>query len=752
MYRQSSMRVKGFLSVILALVFICTSVIPIIAQEDEPERLSGQDDGAQHDGPPHDAPPNMVYSFSGGKGIEQDPYIISTADDLLVFTEAVKNENYAQSSYRLTANIDLGNTLWTTPFYDGPAFRGAFDGNGKKITIRQITNGERMGLFGSADKESLIKDLTVNWQISASISTSGDTFFGLIAAHGEGRILNCITEGKVDLTVSGPGEFSFGGITGRLGGSIDNAMNKATLTLNKKGDGKLMMGGITGDAMGENTRLSNLTNQGAITATLNNQANIGGIAGFCGFGAKAENLLNLSNITLKQTATAARSMSFAGGVLGELRDSQMDKALNKGNIFFEYTGPYVEEEIAAGGVAGTAELALLKNVGNEGNVETKTAIIQHVIGITKPGRDTKIENAYSRGMIYGSTTQAKADIYAMGLGEEVTANNFYFGGTVRLKAGKYQEVNGEALSNIRPGAKTNIYNYCYWNSSIAPFSGYPTFNKPTATSKATNVTTGKLSASVSIGSKKYDTLSSALNAWVAMQKGGYLNWTAAAQPIFDWTFGYQIPDYMKYKNSREGKWLNSSDWAYEWMDKADKLDIIPDNLLNQDMAKGITRKEFSALAVKLYENLKGSKVDIDIENPFTDVNDPDVNKAYSLGIVSGIGNGLFAPDQALTREQASTMLTRVYKAVYWEGWTFEGDGAYGKHVLNTEGVNKFNDDNLISSYARDSVYFMAKNNIIAGLGNNIFGPSPATGKDASYGKATREQAFKIAVAMIEKFK
>lgn len=751
MYRQSGMRYKWFLSMVLVLMLICISVIPIIAQE-EPQYLANEDDEPQHDGLPHDASPNIAYTFSGGKGTGQDPYIISSVDDLLVFTEAVKNENYAQSSYRLTANIDLGNNLWTTPFCEGPAFRGSFDGNGKKITIRQITDGDQMGLFGSIGSESLIKDLTVNGQISASISTSGDTYFGLIVARGEGKIVNCITEGKVDLTVSGPGEFSFGGITGRLEGSIDNAMNKATLTLNKNGDGRLIMGGITGVAMGENTRLSSLTNQGAITATCNNQANLGGLVGFCGSGAESENLLNLGNITLKQIATADRSMSFAGGVLGELRDSQMDKALNKGNIFFEYTGPFVEEEIAAGGVAGTAEYASLKNVGNEGNVETKTARFQHAIGITKPGRDARIENAYSWGRIYGSSTQAKSELYIMGLGEEVVTDNFYFSGTVRLKAGNKQETNGDALANIRPGAKTNIYNYCYWNSSIDPFTGYPTFNKPSSTSNALNVNTGKLAGAVSIGGKKYDTVSSALNAWVTMQNSGYLNWTDAALPVFDWTFGYQIPDYMKYKNSREGKWLNTSDWAYEWMDKADKLDIIPDILLNQDMTKGITRKEFSALAVRLYENLKGSKAEANIESPFSDIDDPDVNKAYSLGIVSGIGNRLFAPDQALTREQASTMLTRVYKAVYWEGWTLEVDGTYDKHVLNTSGVNKFNDDNLISSYARDSVYFMAKNNIISGIGNNIFGPAPAAGKDASYGKATREQAFKIAVAMIEKFK
>jgi hypothetical protein len=106
MYKQSGIRFKWFLSLILVLMLICMSVIPTIAQKEEPQHLSSEDDEPQHN----------VYTFSGGKGTAQDPYIISSVDDLLVFTEAVKNENYAQSYYRLTANIDLGNNLWTTPF------------------------------------------------------------------------------------------------------------------------------------------------------------------------------------------------------------------------------------------------------------------------------------------------------------------------------------------------------------------------------------------------------------------------------------------------------------------------------------------------------------------------------------------------------------------------------------------------------------------------------------------------------------
>lgn len=119
--------------------------------------------------------------------------------------------------------------------------------------------------------------------------------------------------------------------------------------------------------------------------------------------------------------------------------------------------------------------------------------------------------------------------------------------------------------------------------------------------------------------------------------------------------------------------------------------------------------------------------------------------------MSGIGNGLFDPDALVTREQACTMLTRVYKAVYWEGWTLEADMQYDLHKLDYTGVPKFNDDDLISSYARESVYFMVKNNILSGVGNNLFAPSPIDNRDDIYGRASREQAFKIVAAMIEKF-
>ncbi|HQL37234.1 MAG TPA: S-layer homology domain-containing protein [Bacillota bacterium] len=726
---KSKNRFRRLIYLIVTVLFIGGSLIPAYCQEG----------------------PGKMPSFSGGTGTQEDPYLISTAADLLAFSEVGWDANYMEAYYKLTGNIDLGENTWNPVGINGPPFSGTFDGNGKTITLRKIADSRNMGLFGSTDRRSSIKNLTVSGQISKIISSGEEVCFGLIAARAEGSIENCITEGSVDLSVNGPGNFYFGGAAGRLLGRIDSMINKADLVIKKSDGDRLYMGGITGDAMGKEAGIFNLTNQGNITATFDGIGTVGGLAGFCGFSAEAENLLNQGNVTLMQTRASNSSRSASGGIVGELRDSNMDKALNKGSIYFEHSGPYVDEEVMAGGIAGESEIAELINVGNEGNVETKTARIQLAIGITKPGREVTIENAYSRGRIYASTTDTKGELYVMGIGEEVPTNNFYFSGTVRLKTGKKNEEDGYAFANIRPQAKTGIYNYCYWDSKFSPFPAYPFLNKAAVTSKAVNTATGKLSSPVSIGGRQYDNISEALNAWVDMQKGGYLKWTKGAEPSFEWTFGYQIPDFMKYKNGREGKWLNTSDWAYEWMDKADKLSIIPDILLNQDMTRDITRKEFSALAVKLYEYLKGSKIAVDLASPFTDTSDSDVIKAYSLGIVSGIGNGLFAPDASLTREQASTMLTRVYKAVYWEGWTLGEDAAYDRHVLDTAGVAKFSDDELISNYAKDSVYFMVKNNIITGLGNNMFGPAPREGQEGSYGRATREQAFKIAVAMIESF-
>jgi hypothetical protein len=67
---------------------------------------------------------------------------------------------------------------------------------------------------------------------------------------------------------------------------------------------------------------------------------------------------------------------------------------------------------------------------------------------------------------------------------------------------------------------------------------------------------------------------------------------------------------------------------------------------------------------------------------------------------------------------------------------------------------KFADDDKISSWAYQSVYFMVANKIINGKGNNIFDPRDVTPAEVALGaaNATREQALAIAVRMVENLK
>jgi len=190
--------------------------------------------------------------------------------------------------------------------------------------------------------------------------------------------------------------------------------------------------------------------------------------------------------------------------------------------------------------------------------------------------------------------------------------------------------------------------------------------------------------------------------------------------------------------------FNNSDWATFELFDAYKYDLIPAKLIDEDLALPVYRDEFAAVAVKLYEAMSGKKAEPVKVNPFTDTNDPEVLKAYNLGIVNGISETQFAPRNKLNRQEAATMLTRVYKAVKVPGWTLASDSNF---KLDYKMPDKFSDDANIDAWARDSVYFMAANGIIRGLSENKFGPKNTTSAEeaSGYANASREQALVISV-------
>jgi len=102
-----------------------------------------------------------------------------------------------------------------------------------------------------------------------------------------------------------------------------------------------------------------------------------------------------------------------------------------------------------------------------------------------------------------------------------------------------------------------------------------------------------------------------------------------------------------------------SPWAAGQVNAAIAARLVPENL-QMNYTQAITRAEFCALAVAVYEAVKW---EITGRTSFTDTDDVNVEKAAYAGIVSGVGNNRFDPDSRLTREMAAVMLSNLANAV-----------------------------------------------------------------------------------------
>ena len=124
-------------------------------------------------------------SFDGGDGTTQNPYLISTPQQLALMANKINNEGgpYLSASYNLTADIDMSERFWAPmgTWDNDRAFRGTLDGGTHKIgadgvdhgtvhTISglimknrgDITNGTMVGFFGVLGDQSVITNLIID--------------------------------------------------------------------------------------------------------------------------------------------------------------------------------------------------------------------------------------------------------------------------------------------------------------------------------------------------------------------------------------------------------------------------------------------------------------------------------------------------------------------------------------------------------------------------------------------------------------
>ena len=122
-------------------------------------------------------------NFRFGSGTNQNPYLISCAEELAYLANQVNNGNSYEGIYfKLIADLDLNNLEWTPIGTYENSFKGIFDGDGHTIGNGIImlpdsipTSIESYGLFGSlgdSSSKTTIKNLQLD-NISIEINASG---------------------------------------------------------------------------------------------------------------------------------------------------------------------------------------------------------------------------------------------------------------------------------------------------------------------------------------------------------------------------------------------------------------------------------------------------------------------------------------------------------------------------------------------------------------------------------------------------
>lgn len=169
------------------------------------------------------------------------------------------------------------------------------------------------------------------------------------------------------------------------------------------------------------------------------------------------------------------------------------------------------------------------------------------------------------------------------------------------------------------------------------------------------------------------------------------------------------------------------DWAAEGIHQAIQAGLIPGDLQN-GYRDAITRQAFCRLAIHFIEIRTGQTIDAYLaskgipmpESPFIDTSDPGIIAAYSLGIVSGKGGGIFDPNGRITREEASVLLKNTANLL-----DQDQDSSFASPV-------HFADNDLISDWAMDAVGYVYSKEWMNGVGENRFDPK---------GSYTRQQAY-----------
>jgi hypothetical protein len=163
-------------------------------------------------------------------------------------------------------------------------------------------------------------------------------------------------------------------------------------------------------------------------------------------------------------------------------------------------------------------------------------------------------------------------------------------------------------------------------------------------------------------------------------------------------------------------------WAKSYIEQAYSLGLMNVNSISKDYTGNITRAEFCILADNLYKKLTGDPLNKNPKDNFTDMINCSGAQIRAIcnmnghGVIDGYGDGRFGPTDALTREQASKILSNLADLV---------------GVKTQEVTTPFTDLNTASSWAQSTIGKVYSIGVMNGSTTTTFSPKAAYSREQS---------------------
>ena len=200
--------------------------------------------------------------YSGGTGMEADPYQIGSAADWATLSATPVDWD---KHFFLTADIDFDGATLTPVGNANTPFSGVLNGADHVLSNGQINlpATDYVGVFGCLGSPGVIRNLGVD-----AVSVEGKSYVGGLAGYNlGGKIISCYTTG----TVTGREDY-VGGLVGYNGSSgvIASCFSLGTVTGGRD---------YTGGLVGNNSSWSKITSCYAMGAVMSSGNYVGGLAG-----------------------------------------------------------------------------------------------------------------------------------------------------------------------------------------------------------------------------------------------------------------------------------------------------------------------------------------------------------------------------------------------------------------------------------------------------------------------------------------